>query len=395
MSKSGSGLLGTEKRGAKPPHPDRERWFVAFFGFGVVVIGLWGAPAALWRASHNAYWDRYVRTHLLPLSSIRSGFWYGALFFLGVSVLGLLWTGFVWIRWRWRLRRIHGQYLTLVIPKPQNTRDSATNTNPEAPYVLWDRLIAMLQTAKQGSMPPYLAAELWGDSGGRVQWGLWLPNHVRNQREAMRRLMTAERPQSRLVDAPDPLMTALVRNIENKEDTGERWYASALLILHARDYYPLLQDGLSQASLVAALRPPRVVHASGVSVIITPAPFEWARRIDLLVQRWRWISRYQRRFDERWKQETDEISLKAQQAHARVCLRLHVVAATRADAQAECRNLITTVTSSRKRYTWASQYWQARDMRIHRVYGAQLPPAGRARAPFRPLPRLLPLFPFI
>jgi hypothetical protein len=293
------------------------------------------------------------------------------------------------------VHRVRGHFLTLVIPRPQHAREAATRSNPEASAVFWDRLIAALQVARRSGMPPFLAAELWGDGGGRVQWGIWLPEHVRPQREAVRRLVTAEHPQARLVDAPDPLFTALQRQAEEETDTGERWYASAVLILNARDYYPMPEDDLVQASLVAALRPPRTILASGISVVVTPAPAEWARRVDQLVQRWRWVSRYQRRFDERYKQETDAISLKGQQAHAYVCLRVHVVASTKAAARTECRSLITTLSTSRKRYSHATQHWQAHTIRVRRVQGTAVPLDGGHRVPFRPLPRLMPLFPLI
>ncbi len=393
MSKPHGLFWDSEKRGAKPPHPDWDRWFVACFGFVVVVIGLWGPPVAWWLTRHNAQWESFVRTHLHPLSMIRQGFTYGVIFFLGVTFLGAVWTAFVWTRWYWRLRRLDGQYLTLVIPRSQQRQQA--RANPEASSLLWDRLIATLQLNRQRGMPSYLAAELWGNAGGRVAWGIWLPDHVRTQRDVVRRLLTADRPQARLVDAPDPLRAALLQQDEEREDTGTRWYASAVLILAGRDYYPLLDDALTQRSLVAALRPPRAIVASGISVIATPAPDAWAQRVNQLVERWRWEGRYKRRFDERWKQETDDISLKAQQAHARVCLRVHVIAHTRSAAMEECRTLVATLTTSRKRYRRARQYWQPRRVSVQQIRGTQLPPAGRVRAPFRPLPRLMPLFPFV
>jgi hypothetical protein len=398
MSKNSGMFFGSsETKGAKPPHPDWERWVVAAISFVVVVAALWG-PRVAWRlARHNARWDHYLRTHLRPLRQLHQGLVYGAWFFVGLTALGLLCALLVALVWRWRVRCLRGQYLQLVVPRPQG-REGNARANPEAPYVSWDRLIATLQEAGGRGLPAYLATELWGDGSGRVQWGVWLPAHVQRQREAVRRLMTAERPQARLVDAPDPLLAALqtagtARDAE--ETSGARWYASALLILAARDYYPLLEDGLAQRGLVAALRPPRAVLASGVSVIVSPAPFAWARRVHQLVQRWRWISRYQRRYDERYKQETDAISLKAQQAHARVCLRVHVVATTKAAAQAECRSVITTLTSSRKRYARVTQRWRARQVRVRPVRGTTLPAAGRNRAPFQSLPRLMGLFPFV
>jgi len=98
MSKSKShGLFfDSEKRGGKPPHPDWDRWFVAFFGFVVVAIGTWGPKVAWWLTQHNAHWDSFVRTHTHPLSMIRQGFQYSAAFFLGVTFLGFVWTAFVW-----------------------------------------------------------------------------------------------------------------------------------------------------------------------------------------------------------------------------------------------------------------------------------------------------------
>ncbi len=396
MSKRGSGLLGpTESKARKPRHPDWERWFVSLLGLVTVLLGFWGAPVAWWLIRMEVRVEHYVRAHLRPFSLLRQGLQHGAWFFVGITIVGLVWAVCVYVRWHWRLRQVHGQYLELVIPRQQGTREGTPKTNPQAPYLFWDRLIATLQTTRRGKVPPYLAAELWGDHSGRVQWGIWLPDHVRQHREPVRRLMTAERPQARLVEAPDPVLHALRKRPDDTEDPGTRWYASAQLILHAPDYYPLMEDTLGQRSLVAALRPPRGVIASGVSVIVTPAPAMWARRVHQLVQRWRWVSRYQRRFDEQYKQETDAISLKAQQAHAWVSLRVHVVAQTRAAAQAECRTLVTTLTTSRKRYAHARQYWQARRIRIAAVHGRRLPTGGRARAPFRPLPRLIGMFPVV
>jgi hypothetical protein len=397
MSTRSGGFFSSETRGAKPPHPDAGRWAVAALSLVVVMVAVWGPRAAWWLTQHNPRWDHYVRTHLRPLGLIRLGFTYGAWGFVALTVLGLLWALVGTLQWRWRVRRVRGQYWTLVITRPQG-REVASRTNPEAPYVFWDRLIAILHDANGRGLPAYLATELWGDGSGQVQWGVWLPAHVDRQREAVRRLMTAERPRARLVAAPDPLLAALGASRapqDNVADPSARWYASALLILAAPDYYPLLDDSLAQRSLVAALRPPRTVLASGVSVIVTPAPFAWARRVHQLVQRWRWVSRYHRRFDERYKQETDAISLKAQQAHARVCLRVQVVAQTKAAAQAECRSVITTLTTSRKRYASTTQHWQARAFQVRPVRGTALPAAGRHRAPFRPLPRLLGLFPFL
>ncbi len=349
-------LLGSsERRGSKPRHPDWERWAVSLLGFVIVVVAWRGAPMAWWLTRHNAYWHSYVQAHLRPLQLANQGLRYAAVFFLGITALGLVWTLLVWLRWAWQVRRVRGHFLQLVIPRPTG-REGTSRTTPDAPSALWDRLIATLQTASGRGLPPYLATELWGDGSGRVQWGVWVPEHVRPQREAVRRLLTADRPQARLVEMPDPLLAALPPRTDDHEDPGTRWYASALLILHARDYYPLPADELAQRSVVAALRPPRTVLASGVSVVVTPAPLTWARRVHQLVQRWRWISRYHRRFDDRYKQETDAISLKAQQAHAQVCLRVHVVAQTRAAALSECRSLVTTLMASRKRYAWANQH---------------------------------------
>ncbi len=394
MSKHGVLIGSSEREGTKPVHPDQERWVVSLLGFVCLVVAWWGAPAAWWLARHNTSWARYVQTHMRPLQLINQGLQYAALSILGLTLLGLLWTLLVWLRWQWHVRRVRGHYLQLVIPRPAG-RDGAPRTTPDAPSALWDRLIATLQSGSPRGLPPYLATELWGDGGGRVQWGIWLPEHLRDQREAVRRLLTADRPQARLVDACDPLLVALEQRGADAEAGDSRWYASALLILAARDYYPLQVDELAQRSVVAALRPPRAVLASGVSVIVTPAPLAWARRVHQLVQRWRWISRYRRRFDEGYKQETDAISLKAQQAHARVCLRVHVVAQTKAAAMAECRSLLTTLMASRKRYGWANQYWQARSVRVQQVHGTELSPDGWSRAPFRSLPWLIGVFPLV
>jgi hypothetical protein len=381
-------------REAQPPHPDRERWCVALFGCAVVVTGFWGAPAAWWVVAHHARAEQYVHTHIRVFHLIHVGFWYGAWCFIAIAGLGLVWAAFTVGRWFRRVRAVDGQYLSLVIPRPQGG-GSVARSNPEAPYVLWDRLIATLHAARTKGLPPYLAAELWGDADGRVHWGVWLPHHVREQREAVRHLMIAERPQARMVDAPDPLNAALRVQNDDRDDDGERWYASGLLVLRARDYYPLPQDSLAQRSVVAALRPSRAILASGVSVIVTPAPLHWARRVDQLAQRWRWTSRYQRRFDERYKQEIDDISTKAQQAHAWTCVRVHVVARTREAARAECASVIGSLATSRRRYKHTTQRWHARLVRVCRVQDQCLPAAARCRAPFPPLPRLIAVFPFV
>jgi hypothetical protein len=60
----------------------------------------------------------------------------------------------------------------------------------------------------------------------------------------------------------------------------------------------------------------------------------------------------------------------------------------------ECRSLLTTLTTSRKRYTGVQQHWRARRITVRAVHGA-LPASSRARAPFRPLPRLIGMFPFV
>ncbi len=396
MNKRGGVLLGTtETKALKPYHPDQERWIVSLLGCVTTLLGFWGAPVA-WRLIRmEAHVERYVQAHLSVFSLLRQGLWWGAWFFVGITIFGAVWAVCTYVWWHVRFRRVEGQYHQVVMPRPQGTREGSPKSNPQAPYLFWDRLIATLQTARRGKAPPYLAAELWGDDSGRVQWGIWLPEHMREQREPVRRLMTAERPQARLVDAPDPVIEALRKRPDDIADAGARWYAGVQLILHAPDYYPLLEDTLGQRSLVAALRPPRDVLASGISVIVTPAPTSWARRVHQLVQRWRWVSRYRRRFDDQYKQETDAISLKAQQAHARVSLRVHVVAQTRAAARAECRNLVTTLTTSQKRYVHARQYWQARRTRVTAVHRRGLPVGGRVRAPFRPLPRLIGMFPFV
>ncbi len=385
--------FGREKHGAKPPHPDLARWIVACVGFVVVTVGLWGAPAAWWLARHNAHWADVVHQRLPMFSMIHQGLKYGAVGWLCLTGLGFVWTALVWTHWHWRVGRVRGHYLTVVIPRPQRRR--GTGMNPEASALLWDRLIATLHTSAPYGMSPYLATELWGDASGRVAWGVWLPDHIHTQREVVRRLMTAERPEARLVDAADPLVGALRRRDEDPDDAGTRWYAGALVILRARDYYPLPDDALALRSVVAALRPPRTVFASGVSVIVTPAPHGWAARVHRLVRRWRWEARSASSLDERRKQEIDDISLKAQQAHAWVSLRVHVIAHSRAAALHECRGLLTTLTTSRKRYADVSQFWQPRRVRVWQIHGTRLPAGGRARAPFRPLPRLLPLFPFI
>ena len=390
MSKHGMLIGSSERQGAKPAHPDWERWVVSLLGCICVVVAAWGARVVWWLARHNSHVARYLEIHARPLRLINQGVQYAAIFFLGLTLLGL-----IWVRWQRHVRRVRGHYLQLVTPRPTG-REGMPRSTPDAPSALWDRLIATLQTASPHGLPPYLATELWGDGGGRVQWGIWLPEHVRDRREAIRRLLTADRPQARLVEAPDPLLAALQQRGDDAADGDARWYAGACLILAARDYYPLAADELAQRSVVAALRPPRPVLATGVSVIVTPAPLAWAQRVHQLVQRWRWISRYRRRFDERFKQETDAISLKAQQAHAHVCLRVHVVAQTKTAALEECRSLLLTLTASRRRYGWANhQYWQARAVRVQQVRGTALPPAGRSRAPFRPLPRLIGLFPLV
>ena len=382
-------------RDAQPSHPDYGRWCMALFSCAVVVIGFWGASLAWWLLAYHAGAEQYVRSHLPTFQLIHRCLWYAALGFSVMTGLGIGWAGVKIGRWLWRMRDLQGQYLALVIPRPQGSRGVGARTNPEAPYVLWDRLIATLQAVPRQDSPPYFATELWGDASGRVRWGIWLPDHVRPQRDAVRHLIIAERSEARLVDAPDPLDAALDVQPDDPDDDGVRWYARALLTLRARDYYPLLQDGLAHGSVVAALRPSRMVVASGVSLIVMPAPVDWARRVDQLTQRWRWTSRHQRRWDERYRQEIDDISLKAQQAHAWTCLRVHVVARTREAAESECQSIVTSLTTSRRRYKHARQHWQVRLSRIERVEQRGVPAPARCRAPFPPLPRLIAMFPFI
>jgi hypothetical protein len=235
-------------------------------------------------------------------------------------------------------------YVRLVSCDPERATGGSTNTNADAPFVFWDRLLTIVQRATRKKANAYLSVELWGNTSGRVSWSMYLPRMMESERDAVRRLIITQRPQARVVEVSDPLDEALRLDRDNPGDAGTRFYASALLNLAARDYYPLPTDGLTLPTLVSTLRPRTNVMASGVSVIATPERYLWAKRVNQLVQRWLWISRYHRKFDERWKTETDVISMKAQQTHARLCVRVQVIAKTRAAAIAERDALVTACT---------------------------------------------------
>lgn len=388
-------LLGGGNRERKPPHPDLLRWSSAIAGLVVMLLALGGPSVVRLVVRLHPMISQFVQAHARLIHAINTTLSYVALGWCMVTLIGLLWTLLSLLIWRYyRVPRLRGSYWAVVLPRPQGGRGAATNSNPDSPHVFWDRLLQLVRAAGQRNKHAYLAMELWGNAGGRVQWGMWIPEHLADQREPIRRLITADRPQARLVAMPDPLLAAFEPAVDDTNDDGARWYTSTLLTLSTRDEYPMLADGLSLASTVAALRPPTGVCASGVSLIVMPAPAVWVRRVERLVQRWRWIGRYGRRYDERWKDETDDISIKAQQAHARVCLRVQVIAHSRTAAERECRSIVETLSSSRKRYAYGRiQGWSARNHARGSASNRRLPVDIAVRAPLPSYPRLLPFFP--
>ncbi len=135
MSKHGALIGSSERRGPKPIHPDWERWIVSLLGFALVVVAWAGGPIAWWFARHNAFVARHVQAHLRLLHLMNQGFGYAALAVLGITLLGLLWTLLVWVRWQRAVRRVHGDYLQLVTPRPTG-REGTPRTTPDAPSAL-------------------------------------------------------------------------------------------------------------------------------------------------------------------------------------------------------------------------------------------------------------------
>jgi hypothetical protein len=396
--KEGTGLhdlIGGNHGDPKPRHPDAPRWTLALCGCVLMLIAWWGPSIVTFASRLHPRIHQFVTDQARWFDVVSNAAVYGAGTWLGLTALGLIYALACAVFWRrYRVPKIRGSYHAIVLPKPQVGRAAATNTDPQSPHVFWDRLVGLIAAGHRRKEHPYLALELWGNPGGRVQWGMWIPDQLADQREPLRRLITADRPQARLVAAADPWEAALDQARDDLNDDGARWYSSALLTLATRDYYPLLADGLSLASTVAALRPSRDVYASGVSLVVMSAPAAWGRRLDQLVRRWRWHGRNGRRDDGRWKQETDEISIKAQQAHARTCVRVQVIARSQQAAERECRAIVQTLTSSRKRYGsgW-EQGWSVRRRQRGRAHAGSLPADLRVRAPVPALPRVWPLFP--
>ena len=95
------------------------------------------------------------------------------------------------------------------------------------------------------------------------------------------------------------------------------------------------------------------------------------------------------------ERETDLISAKVQQAHAYVVLRVHVVATSADAARAECAALATTLAAGRQRYGAVEQRWRRGKIAVCAVTASTLPRSARVRTPFRPMPRLCGLFPFV
>jgi hypothetical protein len=404
MSKPGSGplngLIGGERAGRKPPHPNAGRWIQALVNWAVLVIALTSEAVLSWLVTISPAVAKYLGQHERTATILLDGVDYLAAGLLVIVLLGLLRTVWFWKRWGTQISTTEGQYWAVIAPQPKGGRETSTNTNPGTPHIFWDRVASMLSQAgrrKQGLVSPYMVAELWGKPGGRVQWGWWLPHMVQAERATLRQLITADRPQARLVQQPDPMLAALERADTDPSDDGVRWYAGALLSLAIPDYYPLLSDGLAISSVVSALRPPSDVRASSLSLIISPAPEFWGDRIDRLVQRRRWISRYERRFDDQYKQEADLIGVKSQESHVVAALRVHVIARSQAAAERELQQIVTAVTASRKRYKRVLNPWQHWKMVEHTIVEIHrpedLPTWSRIRAPFRPVPKLFPFFP--
>ncbi len=373
MSKQRAGAMNDllnpgEQAGKKPQHPDASRWALACITCFVFVLGIVGGRIVAFMERSSESFQRYMLDHGTAVYKLVDDLRIGSWWLIGM-VLFVAFVGIPIRLWLWHLamRNFGGKYMVVVMPRPEGTTGGSTNTNADAPFVFWDRLLTIVQRATGKKPNAYLSVELWGNSSGRVRWGIYLPRMLESERDAVRRLITADRPQARVVEVNDPLDEALRLDQEDPRDTGTRFYASALLNLAARDYYPLPTDGLTLPTLVSTLRPRTDVMASGVSVIATPEMYLWAKRVNQLVQRWLWMSRYRRKFDERWKTETDVISMKAQQTHARLCVRVQVIAKTREAAIAERDALVTALATSKKEYSFATQV-----LKVRRAYCLQL-----------------------
>ncbi len=385
MSKRGAGTIDDllnagEKAGEKPYHPDASRWTLAILNFFVCLLGLTGEHMVAFIERSSESFQRSMLDHGASIYRLADYLWYASFALLSM-IACMTCIGIPARMWWWRrsMRTFRGKYMVVVMPRPEGTTGTSMNTNPDAPFVFWDRLLTIVQHANNKRSNAYLSVELWGNSSGRVRWGMYLPKMMEAERDAVRRLITADRPQARLVEVNDPLDEALRLDPDDPRDTGIRFYASAILNLGARDYYPLPTDGLTLPTLVSTLRPRTDVMASGVSIIATPELYLWAARVNQLVQRWSWMSRYRRKFDERWKAETDAISIKAQQAHARVCVRVQVIAKTREAAIAERDAVVTALGSSEKRYSFVRQ-----SLTVHRRYCLHLQaPAADRQEPGR------------
>lgn len=384
-----------EQRAPKPRHPDYDRWMLGFFTLMIVLAALFG-DAGL-RAIERA--DKQLARSMLDYAALLAAVMQGVRWTAG-GIVALLVVQVVWVCglhpvvYRMRLQRTRGHYEGIILPKPDTARRTVGgSSNPDAAHAYWDRVIGMLHNAATPGTTPYLAAELWGGPTGRVRWGYYLPDSIATERLTLRGLITANRDTARLVPQPDPFLAALTARPEDASDMGTRYLACALLQLGAPDYLPLVHDGLMLPGLAAALQTGREVEAAGVSVIVSPAPATWARRVHMLVDRWRWIMRYRRSHDTRWREEIDTISLKVQQPHARCCIRVQVIARTKGAAETRCRAVCSTFTANRKRHRRWTQGWAIKQRRSMRITGGRLPLAWQRRAPMRVLPGMLPLFP--
>lgn len=404
MSRNPGSLLGSpEKRGTRPAHPDTRRWLCSLLSSCVVLASFTAAPVLAALMSVSQSMNRYVLDHAPVMNLALAGLDYLALGILVLVLIDACRTLRRWRRWSTYIRQLEGNYWGITAPKPKGSV-SSTNTSPSAPLAMWDRIAAIVNAApgQAGTgMPIHIAAELWGqqDMNG-VQWGFWLPSGFETERVALRQLVTADRPQARIVQTPDPLHRAFQRDETNPGDDGVRWYGTTVLTVAAPDYYPLAEDGLMMSSIVAALRAPRDVLASSVALIIEPAPAGWARRVDQLVQRRRWIARYDGRFDDQYKQQADMIAVKSQEAHVAGCIRIQVIARTEAAVRRELAQIEKSITSSHRRYKHTllniTQRWKrARRIQVVPISAVtDIPPAGRGRAPLGPQPTIFPFFPF-
>ncbi len=414
--------MGFDKaRGNKPAHPDAPRWILAIISLVVVLIGIFGASMVEAVERNSVSFQAYM---LERSTAVNKLVWYFQMAAMGIGLLTAIGYVLIPVRWWWwrkTIRGFSGEYMAVVLPRPDG-KTTSTSNNPDAPFVFWDRLFKIIGRAKNKSSNAYLAAELWGSGSGRVQWAFYLPSTLQTEREAIRRLITAERPQARLVTMPDPLEKALSLDPSDPNDTGERYYAGAVLNLRTRDFYPLPVDGLMLPSLVSTLRPRTGVLRSGVSVVVSPASYLWARRVNQLVQRWLYHS-HDYKWDQRFGEETKDIRMKVQQNHARTCVRVQVIATTKDGAVAERDALITSLESSERQYSLTSQSLKVRkkivlqlrkpaptkkpgaiEVPAHMPAGGrpsatdvvvrEIPAEFRVRAPFRPDIRNLFIIPF-